>query len=180
MGRYLSCGIAHTIYIKNLRDDNKNEEALSRIGQNIDLNLYERIDEESDKYIILKIKKDVFEKNVVEFIEEQSKFFVGDSKRIINETLQNIKGKTYDELIEIAKERNLYSFSYIKGNILCNNAFYLDSGLDSWIFCDVIDLYSTGKILIEDSVQYFSYLRKCIIEASNNPIKTALVVTVIG
>ena len=40
MGRYLSCGIAHTIYIKNLRDDNKNDEALSRIGRNIEMRSY--------------------------------------------------------------------------------------------------------------------------------------------
>ena len=42
MGRYLSCGIAETIYINSLKDGRKDEEALTRIGENIDLKLKEK------------------------------------------------------------------------------------------------------------------------------------------
>lgn len=180
MGRYLSCGVAYTIYIKNLGDDNKNEEVLSRIGQNIDLSLYDRSDEKNDKYIILKMKKDIFEKNIVEFIEEQSNYFDQYSRTKIKQDLEKIKGKEYKELMEIATKHSLQSFCFFKGNEICNDAFYLDSDMKSLIFCDIIDFYSTGKILIENYAIFFSYLRRCTIETSNNPIKTALVLTIIG
>lgn len=180
MGRYLSCGIADTIYINSLKDDRKDEEALVRIGENIDLSIYDRIDKQNDEYIILKLKREVFEKNIASFIEEQLEFLDDNDKASLNEVLEKIKGKSYDELMEIAKKRNLYGFSYLNGNILCNAAYYLDSSMKSRIFCDMVDILSEGKIIIEYYVGFFSYLRKCIIEKSKNPLKSALILTVIG
>ena len=180
MGRYLSCGIADTIYINSVKDNIKDEDALARIGENIDLSIYDRIDKSEDDYIILKIKKKVFEENIYSFIEEQSKRLDNYDKKFINEVLEKIKEKSYDELMEIANKRNLYGFSYLKGSILSNCAYYLDASMESRIFCDIVDILSEGKILIEYYAGFFSYLRKCIIEKSNNPLKSALVVTVIG
>lgn len=180
MGRYLSCGIADTIYINSLKDNRKDEEALARIGKNIDLRIYDRIDKQNDDYIILKLKKEVFEKNIVSFIEEQLKFLDDYDKTLVNEVLKKIKGKTYDELMGIAQNRNLQWFCYLNGNIICNSAYYLDHSMKSRIFCDIVDIFSDGKIITEYYVGFFSYLRKCIIEKSKNPLKTAFVVTIIG
>ena len=43
MGRYLSCGIATKITILK-RYNEENDIIMERIGKNIDLNIYERID----------------------------------------------------------------------------------------------------------------------------------------
>lgn len=180
MGRFLSCGIAETIYIENLNQEDKDSDVLARIGQNIDLNLYDRIDKRGNKYIVLKIKKDMFEKYIVDFIEEQSKFLDLDTEIDIKEAMQEIKGKSFDELLQIAQSYKIQHFYYLEGNIVCNAIDYLDSKFGCIIFCDIIDFYSTGKIITEKCNNIFSYLRKNIIESSENPIKTALVITVIG
>ena len=109
MGRYLSCGIATKITILK-RYNEENDIIMERIGKNIDLNIYERID--YDDGIVLQMKKDILEKNIVDFIVEQSKYFKDGIGKDTIDKLEQLKGLSYDEMIEIAKKKRYIHFSF--------------------------------------------------------------------
>lgn len=126
------------------------------------------------------MKKDIFEKYAIEFIKEQSDYFGEYAKKYAKEQLPLLENLKYDKLIEIAKDKDIYSFCYLEGSIFCNDISYLDNDGKSLIYCDVIDFISEGKVDLEEYCEIFTYLRNCIINSSQNPIRTATVVTIIG
>ena len=74
MGTYLDIGIATTIYARkedSWRDYSK-EQVLENLSKNIDLNIYNIIDEE--KYVILEIKPEIFENEIVNILRERLKY----------------------------------------------------------------------------------------------------------
>ena len=87
------------------------------------------------------------------------------------------KGKK-DEIMEYADIRSCICFQLDRGTIVSNNVNYLIPGHTA--FADIIDYISDGKIIMECWNELFSYLRKAIIKSSNNPIRTAVVVTITG
>ena len=177
MGRYLSCGIATEITILK-RYNEENDIIMERIGKNIDLNIYERID--YDDEIVLQIKKDIFEKYIVDFIVEQSKYFKDGIGKDTIDKLEQLKGLSYDEMIEIAKEKKIYTFQFLRGDRICNDISYLDPHGDNDIYCDIIDFISDGKVFLECYWDIFTYFRNCIIQLSKSPIRTGFVVTIVG
>ena len=176
MGQYLECGIAQTIIIeKRYKEDNKT--VLERIGENIDLSIYNIIEE--DDYIELEMKKELFEKYAVDFIIEQSKFF-RDNERTNVESLLELKGLKYDKLIEIANEKSIYNFQFLDGNYINMDISYLDPKSKCRIYGDFISFIGDGKVFLECYNYIFTYLRNCIINSSNNPIRTSVIVTIYG
>lgn len=177
MGTYLSCGLAHQITIKS-RYAEDSDKILKRIGQNIDLNLYDKY--EMENCILLEIKEDVFEKYAVDFIIEQSKYFRRDNNSNIENELKQLKNLKYFELIEKAEGESIFNFQLAKGGCFCNNISYLDPNGNCDIFCDLISYIFEGKVFLECYNSIFTYLRNCIINSSKNPIRTAVMVTEIG
>ena len=177
MGQCLACGIATKITIlKKYSEDN--DKVMERIGRTIDLNIYNRIN--YDDAIVLEIKRDIFEENVIDFIIEQSEDFYGTYKKDATEQLATLKGLNYDDLIKIAKEKDVYSFQFLDGyRYICNDITYLDPESKD-IYCDIIIFVDDGKVFLECWYGIFTYLRNRIIKSSNNPIRTATVVTISG
>ena len=177
MGRYLSCGIATKITILK-RYNEENDIIMERIGKNIDLNIYERID--YDDEIVLQIKKDILEKNIVDFIVEQSNYFKDGIEKDTLDKLEQLKGLPFEEMIEVAREKYIYKFQFLEGNRVCNDISYLDPHGDNDIYCDIIDFISDGKVFLECYWDIFTYFRNCIIQLSKSPIRTGFVVTIVG
>ena len=117
-------------------------------------------------------------KYVVDFIIEQSKFFYEYNNT--KKELQKLKGLKYDELINIAKEQSLTNFQFLPRNVFCNYASYLTSDTNCRISCDIISFIGDGKVYLECYYDIFTYLRNCIINSSNNPIRTSTVITISG
>ena len=177
MGQYLACGIATKITIlKKYSKDNDN--ILERIEKKIDLNLYNQID--YDDSIVLEIKRDIFEENVINFIIEQAEDFFETDKDYTIRQLDTLKGLKYDDLINVSKEKRISSFHFFDGySYICNDINYIDKQCKD-IYCDIISFICDGKVFFESCYDIFTYLRNRIIKSSNNPIRTATVVTMIG
>ena len=101
MGTFLSCEIAKTIVVKKERY--KKEEVLENLGKTIDLNIYMEPLENED-YLLLEMKIDYLEKYDVKFVEEQLKISLrnANQEQRYKNTISQLKGKEYDELMEIA------------------------------------------------------------------------------
>ena len=176
MKEYLSCGIAKRIIIRSQNEDESKDEILVRIGRNIDLNLYDRIDNE--EYIILNIKKEIFQKNVYELVNEQiNKIVMCEfDKAYTLYQLEELKNVKYDELIHISKLRGIKAFYFKRGDEKSNDISYLDLERKCKIYCDLIQISQTGETFFECYQGMFTYFRNCIINSSENPLKTALVI----
>lgn len=172
---FIDCGIATRIVIE--KEYWKTEEILESIKNEIDLSIYNVIDEEN--YIFLEMKKDIFEKNAVDFIKEQLSLIVdkkGSKERI--EELRNLENKSYEELMEIANYKKYISFQFVEGCRYSNDISYIAKKF--YAYADVVSYISDGKVFFECYSDIFYYLRKTIIANSKNPIRTAAVITIIG
>ena len=173
MGRYLSCGIAERILVDKERYSK--DEILDKIKDSIDINIYDT--DESEEYVELKLKKDILEKYAIKFIEEQLKIAKINNSKI--ERLKELENKKYEELMEIAHEKRYINFEFLEGYIgFSNDISYLADGLT--ITADIIDFLNDGKIIIECYYNLFRYFRNQVIQNSSNPIRTAMVVSLIG
>lgn len=176
MGRYLSCGIATNLTIK--KNYYNRGEVFEKIKDEINLDIY-RITED-ENMIYLDIKEKVFEDYAIDFILEQLDSIKEKSKHVYEalEELEQVKGKSYNELIDISKEKSIYTFQFMEGSLWSNDISYLCDDLE--IHADVISYILDGKIIIESYYELFRYFREKIIKTSNSPIKTACVVLTIG
>lgn len=175
MEQYLQCGIAQKIIIENIyKEDNKI--ILERIGENINLDLYNI--NKKPQFIELEMKKEIFEKYVVDFIIEQLNLFWKYEIMEKEENINKLKALKYEELISIAKENDINSFQFLQSNGLNNSISYLDLERKTRIHCDTICYMGLGKVNVQDFNGIFTYLRNCIINSSNSPIKTSAIITV--
>lgn len=175
MGTFLGCGIAKTIIVKKERYTR--EEILEKIKKTIDLNIYNN-PLENEKYLLLEMKREFIEKYAIKFIEEQLEIAVENTSEEHKSLIKELKDKKYDELMQIAEEKQYQNFQLIKGNIYSNDISYIANKLT--IFADIIVYMIDGKILMECYADMFRYLRNLILKNSNNPIKTSAVISIIG
>lgn len=177
MGTYLACGIAKTIAIE--KDNYTKEEILKKLKGTIDLNIYMKPIED-ERYLFLEMKKEFMEKYAVRFIEEQLKIATKNSKQdgAYKEFVEQLKDKKYDDLMEIAENSKYPEFQLIEGSVFSNDISYIADRLK--IFADMIIYISDGKVFMECYYDMFRYLRNLIIKNSTNPIKTSVMVSIIG
>ena len=97
--------------------------------------------------------------------------------KIIKE-LSILRGLSYEQIMEIAKNKKLLNFLYDEGTRVSNDISYLSDDIS--IFCDLICTYIDGKVLFECYYNIFNYVRNMMVSMSNNPLKTAQMITIIG
>lgn len=172
MSKYLGIGVAIKIYIK--REKYPTKTILSKIDKKINLKNYQ-INEDDEKYLILNIKRDVFEQNIYELLKEEHEYCSENDKKYIESRLEEIKGKGYEELIEIAK-KGIAGFSYHEGKeAKINNISYVKDELK--MYCDLIWYTLDGKFSYECYFDIFEYMRNHIIRSLKNPLKGAIFIT---
>lgn len=176
MSMWLTCGIATKITVIKNRDSKEN--ILKDLEKEIDLDIY-NITEDAEN-VFLNIKEKMFEDNATTFVKEQLEIFTNQSfnwNAMLKE-LEKLENKSYNELMEIAKKHECMCFQFMEGCFANNNVNYLIAGHTAYV--DVIEYISDGKIFMECWNDIFYYLRNAIISSSNNPIKTATVITITG
>lgn len=177
MGRYLCCGIAKNMIIR--KGGHQTEKILEELGKTIDLSIYEEpIDHMG--YMFLGMKKEIMEKNIVKFIEEQLDIAMRNTKYEESEKtfLKELKDKKYDELMEIAETKKYERFQLIEGSEYRNDISYISDDLT--IYAGIVIYLIEGKVFFECYYELFRYLRNLIVNNSSNPIRTAAVVSIIG
>lgn len=176
MSTRLTCGIATKITV--IKDGDSRKNILKDLERQFDLDIYNITEDERN--VILNIKEKIFEDNAVAFVKEQLEIFTNYSlswnKRLSE--LDKLENKSYDELIEIAKNSECVCFQFMEGCFVNNNVNYLIEGHTAYV--DVVGYISAGKVFMECWNDIFYYLRNAIIKSSNNPIKTATVITITG
>lgn len=178
MGTFLSCGIAKTIQVK--KENYSKGEIMGMLSKNIDLNIYD-VSEDTDEYLELELKKDILEKYAVKFAEEQLKIAGEDINEVSGNkmSLKDLENKKYDELMEIADSNKCYNFQLIECFAgFSNDISYIARELS--ICADIIEFLGNGKIIMECYGNVFRYFRNLVIKNSDNPIKTAMMVTIVG
>lgn len=181
MGQYLCCGIATGITAKKVNIEGwkmlTKKQIIDKLNNQLNLDIYDI--EEDEKNVYFSIKKDIFEENIIPFIKEQLLKVNSTSIKEDVEEISKLEGKNYSELMNIAKEKSVIPFQYFEGYRVTNNVTYL-SDYDFLCYADVISYLFDGKIIIESYGDLFDYLRKSIIQSSDNPIRDAAIVTMIG
>ena len=180
MGTYMACGIATEIAVLTKYEDK--DEVLKELGKKINLDLYEITKE--DSRIILDMKKEIFEKYAVDCILEQLKYCRNKNRKKEEEEeeekLKKLKGLKYDELMQIAEDGDIYCFQLFEGNSASSCISYLTDLHNITIYCDMVHYVLDGKAFLECWYDMFYYIRNCMINSSTSPIKSSLVVDIIG
>ena len=183
MGSYLSVGIAKKIFIKKRRGkfetESSKENALKEISNEIDLDIYKI--SIFDDYIILDIKEEILEKNLVNLLKMQFNNFRTDAyeREELSTQINKIENKKFSEIIEISKEKSCLNFQMCENGYCCNDISYISNSGNIDISADFISMIFDGKIIMECYYNLFYYLRKSIIEKMDNPLKTSIFITII-
>lgn len=181
MGQFLTVGVAKSIFIKKYGRIEK-ETILENLKNEIDINLYNYIEDE--KYIMLSMKKEIFETELAPLIEEVTKYISNDNTEkieLFKKASKEIKGKNEDEIMEYLSEEIVYDLHFCEGSPFYNNFIhYIYPDYGERIFCDLVELISDGKIVMEACGEIFSFIRHAIINGLKSKIKSAIVVTISG
>ena len=175
MGQYLAVGVATKIFVEKRGE--KKENLRDEFNKNFNLKLYDIYEEE--KYFILMLKKDIFEKNILELIREMKPKTRQEDDDDYNNIEMELCKKKYDEILEIAKEKKLYKFQFFEGSEFTNDVTYMLKK-SRIAFCDIIGIEIDGKAFFECYYNIFSFLRNSIIESLKNELRDTIVVTLIG
>lgn len=168
---YLSCGIATNIVIK--KGKYSTGEILEDLKLKMNLDIFDITDKED--YILLQIKKDIFENNIIDFIKSQiSTLSIRNIEKDF-ELLDSMKGKKFDEMIEYADTHKRIPFAYSEGYFnISNDISYIFTNISCDIAIDMITFLSEGKIIMEEYFYTFKYLREKMVNATDNVLKDAL------
>lgn len=173
----LCFGLATKIIIKQNSNFEKesNNERLKRIGEKIDLSLYDRKDYED--YTVLEIKKEIFEENAIKFIVEQYINMESKDRLSVMAELLRMNDSKYEKIMYYVKNNLINSLQFFDGDKTNNDISYLDSFRKSKISCDLICYLCRKNIVFDDGYnEMFNYIKKCIQNSSENEIRTAVVI----
>ena len=171
MGTYMACGIATEIAVLTKYEDK--DEVLKELSKKINLDLYEITKDDSE--IILDMKKEILEQ--LKYCRNTNK---KEEEKEEEENLKKLKGLKYDELMQIAEDGDIYCFRLFEGNRASSCISYLTDLNDVTIYCDMVHYVLDGKAFLECWYDMFYYIRNCMINSSTSPIKSSLVVDIIG
>lgn len=173
MGQYLAVSIANKIYVQD--SYRVLAELPEKLKENVDLSIY-NIKKENSGFV-LELKEEVFMKNIVPLLKEISESCHRCDKETIEEIFTEIEDKSIAQIIEESEEEDI-NFSYEKGSIASNDISYILDGYD--VVCDSFLVFIEGKVFFECYYSMFTFFRNSIIKSLKNPLKSAIMVSIIG
>ena len=175
MGNCMSDAIAEKIYIEKRYDYDTKEGILKKVKDKIDLKIYDIYD--NKKGLELKLKGNIFEKNILGLLKEINLLYDDYAKELLVNVINNIEKLediTYEKIMRLAK-KNDNCFKYRERKEYINDISYLTEDLN--LFCDCISLISSEEIFVENYLSLWNILRDKIIMKLKNPLKTAIIIT---
>lgn len=179
MGQYLSVGIAKSIYIQ--KEDISKKDLIQKLERIFEIQIYNL--NESEHYYILTLKENVFEKNITDLLTEFKTNVHVNKKEDYDEAIKQVQNKKYKEINQMIMDRKIYKLQYLEGCWLNNDISYIfNENNKEYVkaFCDIITIEEEGKVFFECYNYIFTFLRNMIIKNLTNPLKNALVITIIG
>ncbi len=179
MGQFLTVGLCteFSFSTKKFKESYTEEMFNEKLQKKFDLSLYNKtyLDYESKgknpKYIRYTIKPDIFTDNILDFVKSQFKLYENTDDDI-NDISRAIKGKTFNEIIELADDKKFYHFQ-----LLPYYGDYVRDFRTGIIYIDVtlIQIFGAGKIIMETYNELFNYFENVIKETNReNPLRNAV------
>ena len=177
MGQYLSVGIAKSIYIE--KKDISEKDLIQKLEEKFKIYNFD----DNEKYYILTLKEEIFEKNITNLLAEFKSYVHVHEKKYYDEAIEQIQNKTFEEINQLIMNHEIYKLQYLEGCRVSNDISYVfseDSKEYPNAFCDIITIEDDGKAFFECYGCIFTFLRNILIKQISNPLKNALVITIIG
>lgn len=181
MSKYLCVGIAKEIMVEV-----KNEEMAKRVEEDfyekVEKNLFEAeliTSERTNKlYLIFKLNDDILAEHAMDLMIEQNQKYI--KSKYSNEAIEyykNIKCKSKEEILElIDTENNPYLFNIALGWYGFDIGYLFKEDVSAYI-TEFVTFHCSEKTFMEEYYIFFNYMRNLLINSTDNPLRTALAVS---
>ena len=166
MGQFLAIGlITKQIIPKDQLEKGKisNEELISKMQKELHFNPVIFDFTENEKNIVFKLKKELFESELIPFLE---KFYplIYINNNLYLETLKELKNSKSENWLSLAEDKSCEEFQIdnygIEDNLCFDKAFKPRVS----VYYESILLSMEGKIMMESYGRQFNFLKLCMIE----------------
>lgn len=181
MSKYLCVGIAKEIMVEV-----KDEEMAKRIEEDfyekVEKNLFDAeliLSERTNKlYLIFKLNDDILAEHAMDLmIEQNQKYIKSEYSDEAIEYYKNIKCKSKEEILELINtENNPYLYNFALGWYGFDFAYLFKENVNAYI-TEFITFHCSEKTFMEEYYEFFNYMRNLLINSTDNPLRTALAVS---
>lgn len=181
MSKYLCVGIAREIIVET-NDEDMAKRVVEDFFEKVDRNLYDVELARSEKSQIIdvyfELKDDMLAKHAMDLMIEQNQKYIKskESDKAI-EYYKNIKSKSKEEILELINtENNPYLYKFTLGWYGFDIAYLFKERVSAYI-TEFVTFHTSEKTFMEEYYTFFNYMRSLLINSTDNPLRTALAVS---
>jgi hypothetical protein len=181
MSKYLCVGLAKQIVVK-VRDEKIAKEVELDFFNQFDKSIY-NVEYETNKngqdlYIVFNLKDDMIVKYAMDLmIEQHEKYIKASYSSEAIEYYKDIKKKDKKEIIELINtEYSLYMYNFKIGWFGFDVRYLFTKDVDAYI-TEFLTFHCSEKTFMEEYNIFFKYMRNVLINSTDNPLRTAIVVS---
>jgi hypothetical protein len=178
MGAYIYAGVITELDIeRKIADRNgprqKWDAMRGSFTAHLDFSLF-LIEEKKDS-VNLKIRPDLFELHIHDFLREQYSLIYKPDDRSADDALSRIAGLDYNGMMEAASESAPFYFQKLDSE----GRAYTCLTREHYIYYEMIMYFMVGKAFVEESCALCSYMAALIRRSTGNPLGGAVLVDLI-
>lgn len=181
MSKYLSVGIAKEIIVE-AEDEDMAKRIIKDFFEKVDRNIFDVELVKSKKSEIIdvyfELKNDMLVEHAMDLMIEQNQKYIK-SKRSDEaiEYYKKIKGKNKEQILELINtENNPYLYKFSLGWYGFDIAYLFNERVEAYI-TEFVTFHTSEKTFMEEYYTFFNYMRNLLINSTDNPLKTALAVS---
>ncbi len=181
MSKYLCVGLAKEILVV-VRDAKMAKEVELDFFKKVDRNLYNvqyrTIEWDENAYIIFKLKDEMLAKYAMDLmIEQHEKYIKSEYSEKAIEYFKNIKSKDEKEIINIINTENNHNMCTFRLGWFGFDINYLfEKRVESYV-TEFLTFHCSQETFMEEYYDFFRYMRNLLINSTDNPLRTALAVS---
>ena len=181
MSKYLCVGLAKEI-VAVVRDEKMAKEVELDFFKKFDKDIYDvRYDAKADErrlYVFFNLKEDLMAKYAMDLmIEQHEKFIKSKFSEGAIKYYKDIKSKSKEEIIHLINTENKEElFTFRIGRYIFNISFLFDVRVKAYI-TEFTTFHCSQKTYMEEYSEFFKYMRNILLNSTDNPLRTALVVS---
>ncbi len=181
MSKYLCVGLAKEIMV-SVEDEDMAKRIEKYFFSIVEKDLYDvelTSFENSNKLnLIFKLKDGMLFKHAMDLMIEQNQKYIKSrhSKEAIK-YYQNLKSKSKEEFINLINtENNKFLYNFKLGWYGFDISYIFEEKVDAYI-TEFLEFHCSEKTFMEEYSTFFNYMRNLLINSTNNPLRTALAVS---
>ncbi len=181
MSVYLSVGIAKEIIVEVSNEEMANI-IKDEFFEKVDKDLYDVdfLSTENSRMIDVRfeLKDDMLAEHAMDLMIEQNQKYIKskDSDKAI-EYYKSIKRKSKEEVLKLINtENNPYLYKFSLGWYGFDIGYLFEESVHAYI-TEFVTFHTSEKTFMEDYYTFFNYMRNLLINSTDNPLRTALAVS---